>query len=112
MEFLYDTGASFTVICHRKWSRLSRESQPDLEETPIRLTSVGGQDIPMWGRCPVTLSVGGQSVPGMVQVCEVEEDAILGLDALRALRAQWNWEEHRLVVACANPSKCALKKWG
>ena len=97
VDLLYDTGASCDVISHRLWSQLPEGSRPELEESQIQLASLGGQNLLMWSKCPVTLEVEGQCVTCMVQVCEV------GFDALRILRTQWDWDEDRLVLGCADP---------
>ena len=98
VQFLYDTGAAYTVISHKLWTRIPAGSRPDLTESQTRLADVGDHEILVWGRCPLTLELNGHQVTCMVHVCEVAEEAVLGVDALRALRAQWDWDQDTLII--------------
>ena len=98
VQFLFDTGASCTVISHKLWTRIPAGSRPELAESQIRLATVGDHEILVWGRCPLTLELNGHQITCMVHVCEVAEEAVLGVDALRALRAQWDWDQDTLII--------------
>ena len=98
MQFLFDTGASCTVISHKLWTRIPAGSRPELAESQIRLATVGDHEILVWGRCPLALEFNGHQITCMVHVCEVAEEAVLGVDALRALGAQWDWDQDTLII--------------
>ena len=74
VDFLFDTGASCTVIGSQWWMRIPPDSRPVLEESDLALTTVGNHSIPVWGKTTLKLEVGGQPV-----MCEVTVVQILSL---------------------------------
>ena len=92
VSFLYDTGASCTVISTRVWDRIPAEARPELEHPSVTLTTVGDHAIPNFGACVLKLEVDGRPIACTVQVCDITEEAVLGLDVLSALKCHWDWD--------------------
>ena len=97
-NFLYDTGASCTVISSKVWTQIPAKDRPCLEVSDRRLTTVDGQDIPVMGRCTLQLMVDGHPMNCEVHIAEIAGEAILGLDVLSTHRCQWNWDQGTLEV--------------
>ena len=98
VQFLYDTGASCTAISVDVWARVPTEQRPELQETELKLTSVEGQRIPVLGKCWLTLEVADHLFTCWVQVIEITEEAVLGLNVLAPNRCQWDWDLGTLVI--------------
>ena len=91
-KFLYDTGASCTVLSTQLWDRIPEARRPELESPTLQLTTVGDQSIPSRGTCSVELELDGRPVTCRVQVCDISEEAVLGLDLLSTLKYCWDWD--------------------
>lgn len=74
------------------WDRIPAESKPELEHPSVTLTTVGDHAIPNFGACSVELDVDGRRITCTVQVCDITEEAVLGLDVLSALKCHWDWD--------------------
>ena len=92
-KFLYDTGASCTVLSTQLWDRIPEARRPELESPKLQLTTVGDQSIPNRGTCSVELELDGRPVTCKVQVCDISEEAVLGLDLLSTLKCCWDWDQ-------------------
>ena len=92
MKFLYDTGASCTVLSTQVWDRIPPEVRPELECPQIELSTVGDQAILNRGSCSLVVEFDGRPVTCTVQVCEISEEAVLGLDVLSDMRGRWDWD--------------------
>ena len=93
VDFLYDTGASCTVISARVWDRIPAQARPELEHPSVTLTTVGDHAIENFGACSLTLEVDGRPITCKAQVCDITEEAVLGLDVLSALKCHWDWDK-------------------
>ena len=98
VQFLYDTGASCTAISTDVWARIPEERRPELQSTQLNLTSVEGQQIPVWGKCLLTIEMAGHLITCWVQVIQIAEEAVLGLDVIAPNRCQWDWDLGTLVL--------------
>ena len=98
LQFLYDTGASCMAISTEVWARVPAGQKPELQDTELKLTSVEGQQIPVLGRCWLTLEIAGHRITCWVQVIQIAEEAVLGLDVIAPNRCQWDWDHGNLVI--------------
>ena len=97
-RFLYDTGASCTVISSKWWMELPPQKRPVLEQSHLKLETVGNHQIPVWGKTNLDLCIGGHTVPCEVQIVQIPEQAVLGLDVLASKRCYWDWAQNKLVI--------------
>ena len=77
---------------------LPPEERPVLERSHLKLTTVGNHHIPVWGKTTLDLSIGGQTVPCEVQIVQIPEEAVLGLDVIASRRCYWDWVQKTLVI--------------
>ena len=92
VRFLFDTGASCTVLSTKVWDQIPPDVRPDLEDPYMELSTVGDHAIPNRGSCSLVVEFYGRPFTCTVQVCEISEEAVLGLDILSYLRGRWDWD--------------------
>ena len=87
LSFLCDTGAECTIISTQIWDQIPEESRPVLR--PGRaLKTVGDHHIPIRGSTHLNLEVSGRPVCCQVEIADIADMAVLGLDVLSTLRVQ------------------------
>ena len=88
LSCLVDTGAECTIINSEVWDRIPKKSRPALR--PGRtLKTVGDHHIPVRGTAALSLEVGGHPVRCQVEIADIADMAVLGLDVLAALEPQF-----------------------
>ena len=97
VRFLYDTGATVTCLSSSFWTAIPAERRPELQEADRRLSTIGGHDLSVDGVTTLEFTLGGRPVTSSIQVCGIGEDAVLGIDLLSVLKAQWDWDEGKLI---------------
>ena len=98
MQFLYDTGATCTVLSTQIWDELPADRKPELEKTSVQLTTVGDHQLTNRGSCSLELEIDGRPLTCKVQVSDIAEEAVMGLDLLSTYRCQWDWERGAMVM--------------
>ena len=97
LHFLYDTGATVTCLGTRIWAEIPEDKKSILEAPDRKLTSVGGEALPVWGIATMEVEIDGHPITCQLQVVEIAEDAVLGLDLLSTHQLQWDWMRGELV---------------
>ena len=105
IQFLVDTGATVTCLSSDIWNQTADEQKPKLEEPNRKLMSVGGQALPVWGILTTEVDIEGHPITCQLQVVEIQEEAVLGLDLLSAFQLQWDWELGKLIWPGSHPSE-------
>ena len=103
VRFLFDTGATCSVVSCRVFRRIPVEIRPDLEGPDIRLRGIDGAALEMWGACSLEVVLDVYPVAIRVQVADIAEEAVLGTDVLRQFKGHWDWDTGRLVFASYTP---------
>ena len=101
-KFLYDTGATCTIIGIRVWNEIPQEQQPPLFAPDRRLITVDGQHLKVLGKGTLKLTLAGQPVTSVVWVGDIAEPAVIGLDILSEFKCQWDWDHGTLVFPEGN----------
>ena len=96
VEFLYDTGASCTVVGTGVWERIPPWNRPPLDNAYLSLRTAGKHGLRVIGRARVPLTIEGHTITWEVYVCDEVEGAILGADFLAAHHLQWDWVNDRV----------------
>lgn len=107
IQGLFDTGATCTVVSIRVWDRIPENQKPGLDEPRVRLATIGDHDILNRGSCMVELRVDGRPITCPVQVCDITEEAVLGLDVLSVLKVYWDWDGE-VLRDCPGQGKAGL----
>ena len=92
VHFLYDTGAGCTVVSDKVWAEIPEDQRPMLDPSDRTLVTVGGQIIPVQGCATLRLELYDQPLTWKVQVGRIADEAVLGEDVLRHLKAWWDWD--------------------
>ncbi len=77
-EFLYDTGASHTLISRKFYSKLGGKSEVPKEG--IRARTATGDRMTTYGRTVTTMSIGGRAYIVCPLIADITDDGILGMD--------------------------------
>ena len=85
VKFLVDTGAEPTILSTRILRSLPKTPRSAFQGKSTRLQLADGQPLHAQGPVLCNLSIGDKTVVEAVYVAPVEDEAILGLDTLRAL---------------------------
>lgn len=104
LRFLYDTGASCTVISTSAWERLPVGKKPELQPSGVTLTTVGDHRLINRGSCRLEIVVDGRALECVVQVSDIAEEAVMGLDLISAYRCQWDWDRGVMRMSPEDPS--------
>ena len=111
VQFLYDTGASCTILGSEMWTKFPKERRPVLGKSDLKLTTVGDHAIPVWGKCSLELEIAGLPITCEVQVGAIAEEAVLGLDIWSALWCHWNWDQGTLKMPQPRNDMCPGEVW-
>ncbi len=85
VRFLIDTGAEPTILSTRILRSLPKTLRSAFQDKSTRLQLADGQPLHAQGPVLCNLTIGDKTVVEAVYVAPVEDEAILGLDTLRAL---------------------------
>ena len=77
---LVDTGSSVTIINPKLFEEIDPNRELNLIETDIKLKSANGHDIPVLGKCPLSLKLGNKLFPHTFLIALTENSCILGVD--------------------------------
>ena len=94
--WLVDSGATSSIISCEVYQRHLRHVP--LEPAFLRLTAINGSNVPVMGKCTVTIRLNGRLYTHRFVVAGVDEPGILGRDFLRVNRCYWDWERNTLEV--------------
>ena len=83
-EFLIDTGASLTLISTRVWEHVKESCVSELRPYSANLQTASGECLVIRGKATMTLEICGIQIIAEVAVADIELDAILGLDVMKA----------------------------
>ena len=86
--FLYDTGATCSLISSLFWEAIPEGRRPCLEPPDLHLRSIEGTPLEVYGAYTVCATLDGIPVVARFQVATIAEEAILGTDLLSRYRAQ------------------------
>ena len=64
----------------------------------MHLPRIEGTPLEVYGACTVCARLDGIPVIARFQVAQVMEDAVLGTDVLGRYRAQWDWNDSRILL--------------
>ena len=98
VQFLYDTGASCTILSSQMWMKIPPKQRPKLQFSDLKLTSVANQVIPVWGKATLQTEIVEWPITWEIQVVEIAEEAVLGLDLMSALKCQWDWQGDKVII--------------
>ena len=80
--FTVDTGASRTVVSRRVYDQICEASQLRLEKSACIIRGADGMPIKESGKAVFTLRLGPLEIVKEAMVADIEDDALLGYDAL------------------------------
>ncbi len=83
-SWLYDTGASITLMSIVEFRKICPENQPPKTPVMVNLTSASDQQLKTVGLYNLKLTIGSPSIIYPVYVTENKTPAILGIDAIKA----------------------------
>lgn len=90
-NFIIDTGASLSIINPNRLNQNDR-----VVDSPIKLASVTGEDIPVHGAAKVVIRFGNWKTHHTAIVAPIELDCILGVDFLLQNRCKLDFAENVL----------------
>ena len=101
VKFLYDTGATCSFVSLQVWeamlANLPAEGLPEVEEPDRDFRTVTGQELRVIGKAQFQMVVDDRLVTGKAWIGNIMEEAILGIDFMKAHRCSWNWDKEGLV---------------
>ena len=81
-KFIFDPGASATILSKRIYDQLPEEAKPELQEIDCKVTSAQGASITLHGECVCNIELQGKEFKRRVLVCDVTEDGFIGNDMM------------------------------
>merc|ERR1711893_440550 len=90
LDALYDTGASCSVLSLSVWNSIPEGRRPPLETSTRVLKQAADDPVCIEGVINLQMELEGRLVVHRVEVAEVRDDMILGLDLLRQYGINWN----------------------
>ncbi len=81
VDFLVDSGSTYTIVDIGLFQSIPQACRPELEFTDLRLRSANGEILKVHGKTVMNLQIGGKTFEVPVKVVSLgEKDVILGLD--------------------------------
>merc|ERR1711893_141413 len=90
LDALYDTGASCSVISLRVWNSIPEERRPELETSTRVLKQAADDPVHIEGVANLYMELEGRHIEHKMEIAEVRDDLILGLDLLGQYGINWN----------------------
>lgn len=103
--WLVDTGATKSTISTKMYHQ--HLQHVPVEKANTRLTAINGSNIPVLGKCTLTIVLQGKEYKHTFLVAGVEDEGVLGKDFLSKHRCYWNWEQKTLEID-GNEIKCRV----
>merc|ERR1711893_344723 len=87
---LYDTGASCSVLSLSVWNSIPEERRPPLEPSSRVLKQAADDPVHIEGVANLQMELDGRHIEHRMEIAEVRDDIILGLDLLKLHGINWN----------------------
>merc|ERR1711893_445229 len=87
---LYDTGASCSVLSLSVWNSIPEERRPPLEPSSRVLKQAADDPVYIEGVANLQIELHGRQIEHKMEIAEVRDDIILGLDLLKLHGINWN----------------------
>ena len=104
-ECLVDTGATLSILSIKAWDIISQHSTSKLQPFKSEIFTASGVQINVRGKASVMVDINGMHCMTEMAVADIDLDAILGLDFLKANRCQLNIDDNSLLI---NDKPCKL----
>ena len=102
-KFIFDPGASATVISKRVYDSLPDEAKPPLVDAYHNIITAQGSSITFYGECECLLELHGKQYQHTALVCDVTEDGFIGCDFL--------WGSGRSANITVDPKRPSRQSW-
>ena len=97
-ECLIDTGATLSILSLKAWDVISQSSSNELKKFSMQVFTASGSQIEVKGKATVIIEICGVQCVTEIVVADIDMDAILGLDFLKANSCRLDIENNTLKI--------------
>ena len=97
-DCLVDTGATLSILSIRAWDTLSQASTMSLKPFKAAIFTASGNQVDVKGQVSMMVEISSIKCIAEMVVADIDVDAILGLDFLKANNCQLNLDEDTLSI--------------